>query len=154
VLGLYFEQCSRESCPLSSPPTQHSVPDQTAVSESGRGHVGSVVDDQPCPFRIVARTGVQTLPKSGDPPHTIIVLPSRLPCDRFGPWARWWCDALSNYSCWDCTPTGVKVTSVPATPHHHLAASPDRRVKSRAEVVRCGAHGVQLSVRGCISHRV
>ena len=87
--------------PVSTPYDHFTAGPDCRVRESGSGRVGRAGGCPTIRAGIVSPAGVQraTLPIH---PRRSFHCRSRLPCERLGQWAHWWCWWLSNYPCWDC----------------------------------------------------
>ena len=89
--------------PSTSTPDDHFAagPD-CRVTVSGSGRVGGAGGCPTIRAGIVSPAGVDKVDAITVRPRRSFHCRSRLPCDRLGQRARWWCWWLSNYPCWDC----------------------------------------------------
>ena len=72
------------------------------VNVSASGRVGGAGGCPTIRAGIVSPAGVQIGRCRSARPRRSFRCRSRLLCDRFGQWARWWCWWPSNCRCWDC----------------------------------------------------
>ena len=111
---------------INSPQTIISLPVQTAVwLFSGSRRVG---DAGGCPTigaGIVSPAGVEGRRcHNRFRPRRSFRCQSRLPCDRLGQRARWWCWWLSNYPCWDCISRRCSKALMPSSPPQTIISLP------------------------------
>ena len=88
--------------PSSAPDDHFTAGPDCRVTVSGSGRVGGAGGCPTIRAGIVSPAGVQIAVAIAIRPRRSFHCRSRLPCDRLGQRARWWCWWLSNCPCWDC----------------------------------------------------
>ena len=101
VLGLYLPPVFKWCRSRSAPDDHFTAGPDCRVTDSGSGRVGGAGGCPTIRAGIVSPAGVQDASRSIRPRRSFHCR-SRLPCERVGQRARWWCWWLSNYPCWDC----------------------------------------------------
>ena len=131
VLGLYLPPVFKKPVSPSSAPDDHfTAGPHCRVNVSGSGRVGRAGGCPTIRAGIVSPAGVRKPRSCQLHPKRSFHCRSRLPCDRFGQRARWWCWWLSNYPCWDCISRRCSYSpdADPSAPNDHFTAGPDCRV--------------------------
>ena len=152
VLGLYLPPVFRYAAASISTPDDHFTagPD-CRVNVSGSGRVGGAGGCPTVRAGIVSPASVRIAVASHIRPRRSFHCRSRLPCERLGQWARWWCWWLSNCPCWDCISRqcSIALSRHPSTPDDHFTAGPDCRV-TRSGRGRVGGAGGCPTIRAGI----